>query len=108
MGHSLNFLSRGTDCSAEQRAQLGGEGGTGIVDNRYRNDCSVGEKGGSSAELCSLDMISTVASAYWVRWMLVSAHQDADTLYIARGAPRRWFKQINQPFEIERAPTRFG
>ena len=118
-GHSLNFLSRGTYWSAEQRAQLGtsiGNGefvgdttnGTGIKDHRYRNDCGVGAQGGSAgAEDCSLDMISSVASAYWVRSMLVSGSQDDRIVFIGRGAPRRWFQQA-QPFGIDRAPTRFG
>eukprot|EP01043_Picozoa_sp_COSAG02_P016384 COSAG02_NODE_718_length_18064_cov_5.507932_13_plen_475_part_00 len=122
-GHSLNFLSRGTYWSAEERAQLGtsvGNGlfmpgddtnGTGIKNYRYRNDCGVGNlpnEGASGAEDCSLDMISSVASSYWVRWMLVSAHQDEPVLFIARGAPRRWFQQTKQSFGIDRAPTRFG
>jgi hypothetical protein len=100
----LNFLARGTYWSAEQRAQLGtviGSGvfqpgdttnGTGIKDHRYRNDCGVGEVGGSAgAEDCSLDMISSVVSAYWIRSMLVSTQLDKPVVYIARGAPRRWY-----------------
>ena len=121
-GHSMNFLSRGTYWSAEERAQLGtsigngefmpgdGTNGTGIKNRRYRNDCGVGNlpnEGTSGEEDCSLDMISSVASAYWIRWMLVSAHQDDDVLFVARGAPRRWWQQP-QPFGIDRAPTRFG
>ena len=39
--------------------------------------------------------------------MLVSAQQDDDVLFVARGAPRRWWQQP-QPFGIDRAPTRFG
>ena len=37
---------------------------------RYRNDCGVG------GEDCSLCMVSSVASSYWVRWMLVTADGD--------------------------------
>jgi hypothetical protein len=122
-GHSMNFLSRGTYWSAEERAQLGttvGNGfftpgdttnGTGIKDHRYRNDCGVGNlanEGASGSEDCSLDMISSVVTSYWVRWMLVSTHQDEPWLFIARGAPRRWFQQTTEVFGIERAPTRFG
>eukprot|EP01051_Picozoa_sp_SAG22_P000864 SAG22_NODE_28_length_28728_cov_19.603619_7_plen_1070_part_00 len=122
-GHSMNFLSRGTYWSAEERAQLGttvGDGfftpgdttnGTGIKNSRYRNDCGVGNlanEGASGSEDCSLDMISSVVTSYWVRWMLVSVHQDEPWLFIARGAPRRWYQQTTQAFGIERAPTRFG
>ena len=78
----MNFLSRGTYWRAEERAQLGtsiGNGdfmpgdstdGTGIKNRRYRNDCGVGNlpnEGTSGEEDCSLDMISSVASAYWIR-----------------------------------------
>ena len=52
---------------------------------RYRNDCGVG------GEDCSLCMVSSVASAYWIRWMLVAAADDSDTIHLARGAPRRWY-----------------
>ena len=85
--------------------------GTGIKNHCYRNDCGIGNlpnEGASGAEDCSLDMISSVASAFWIRWMLVSAHHDEPLLFIARGAPRRWFQQTDQVFGIDRAPTRFG
>ena len=39
--------------------------------------------------------------------MLVSESADEDIVYLARGAPRRWYKQP-QPFGISQAPTRFG
>ena len=52
-------------------------------------------------------MVSSVAPAYWIRWMLVSESADEDIAYLARGAPRRWYKQP-QPFGISQAPTRFG
>ena len=53
-------------------------------------------------------MVSGVASAYWIRWMLVHAHDDQDIIYIARGAPRRWYAAGNGGWGITRAPTRFG
>ena len=76
--------------------------GTGIVDQRWRNDCGVG------GEDCSLCMVSGIASSYWVRWMLVTDDPDEDVLHIARGAPRRWFGQSTEPFGITNASTRFG
>lgn len=103
-GHSLNYISRGTYWGTEQRQQLdyGVGNGTGIVNNRWRNDCGVG------GEDCSLCMVSGVASSYWIRWMLVSDDRDHSVVYIAKGAPRRWYNQTAEPFGIEDAPTRFG
>ena len=53
-------------------------------------------------------MVSGVASAYWIRWMLVSEGADAAMVYVARGAPRRWYQPGGSPWGIENAPTRFG
>eukprot|EP01052_Picozoa_sp_SAG31_P018204 SAG31_NODE_1280_length_9033_cov_11.049810_3_plen_537_part_00 len=103
-GHSMNYISRGTYWGTEQRLQLDYSVGnrTGIVNHRWRNDCGVG------GEDCSLCMVSGVASAYWVRWMLLFDDPDIDKIYIARGAPRRWFAQTAERFGIADAPTRFG
>jgi hypothetical protein len=75
--------------------------GPGSSPQKYRNNCGIG------GEDCSLCMVSSVAPAYWIRWMLVSESADEDIAYLARGAPRRWYKQP-QPFGISQAPTRFG
>ena len=103
-GHSLNYISRGTFWGTEQRAQLDYSVGnrTGIVNHRWRNDCGV------SGEDCSLCMVSGIATAYWVRWMLVSEDIHAPIVHIARGAPRRWFSHSSEAFGITAAPTRFG
>lgn len=103
-GHSMNYISRGTHWGTEQRLQLEYSQGnrTGIVDHRWRNDCGV------SGEDCSLCMVSGIASAFWVRWMLVDQSQDTNVVFIARGAPRRWYAQTAEPFGISLAPTRFG
>ena len=104
-GHSMNYLSRGTYWGTEQRQQLdyGADRAnrTGIKDHRWRNDCGVG------GEYCSLCMVSSIPSAFWIRWMLVSEHPDLPSIYVGRGAPRRWYSQ-REPFGIRRAPTRFG
>ena len=103
-GHSLNYISRGTYWGTEQRAQLDYSVGnrTGIVNHRYRNDCGV------LGEDCSLCMVSGVASSYWVRWMLLSDNRDDPVIYLARGAPRRWYGARGEAFGIESGPTRFG
>ena len=48
-----------------------------------------------------------MASAYWIRWMLVSENYDEDIIYLARMAPTRWFRG-SEAFGITEAPTRFG
>jgi hypothetical protein len=103
-GHSMNYISRGTYWGTEQRLQLDYSKGnrTGIVNHRWRNDCGV------SGEFCSLCMVSGIASAYWVRWMLLSESPDTDIVFVARGAPRRWYAQTAEAFGISQAPTRFG
>jgi hypothetical protein len=103
-GHSMNYISRGTYWGTEQRLQLDYTKGnrTGIVNHRWRNDCGVG------GEDCSLCMVSGIATSYWVRWMLLSDSPDTDVVFIARGAPRRWYAQTAEPFGLSQAPTRFG
>ena len=103
-GHSMNYISRGTYWGTEQRLQLDYSvgNGTGIVNHRWRNDCGVG------GEDCSLCMVSGIASAYWTRWMLVSESPDTGVVFVARGAPRRWYAQTSESFGITQAPTRFG
>ena len=106
-GHSLNYLSRGTYFSAEQRSQqnfMVTANGTELpLSRRFRNDCGVDK------EDCSLCTVSAVASAFWVRWMLLMADPDDDVLFVLRGAPRRWYSRAGQqPFGVDRAPTRFG
>ena len=102
-GHTLNYLSRGTHWGTEQRGQIGSPFPHAAAP-KYRNDC------GTGGEDCSLCMVSSVASSYWVRWMLVSAHDDDAVVYVARGAPRRWFAggAAGGTFGVARAPTRLG
>ena len=102
-GHSLNYLTRGTYWGTEQRQQSQSVNGPhpGLVDNRYRNNCGVG------GEDCSLCMVSSVASAYWIRWLYATENADEAIVYLARGAPRRWYNQT-ESFGITDAPTRFG
>lgn len=97
-GHSANYLSRGTHWGTEQRVQ---QQHGGAVDNRWTNNC------GDGGEDCSLCMVSSMPPAMWIRWMLVQEDRDLSRVYLARGAPKRWFMQ-NQPFGIQSAPTRFG
>ena len=102
-GHSLNYITRGTYWGTEQRQQTQAPMvvGPGSSPQKYRNNCGIG------GEDCSLCMVSSIAPAYWIRWMILSESADEDIAYLARGAPRRWYKQT-QPFGISQAPTRFG
>ena len=56
-GHALNYISRSTHWGTEQRQQLDYTKGnrTGIVNQRWRNDCGIG------GEDCSFCMVSVVA-----------------------------------------------
>lgn len=67
---------------------------------RYRNDCGVG------GEDCSLCMVSSIASSYWVRWALLSASDDEATIYVGRGAPRRWYSYDENSLMSPDAPRR--
>ena len=97
VGHSLNYLTRGTFWGTEQRGQRQPVSGA-----RYRNDC------GHGGEDCSLCMVSSISSAIWIRWMFVSEHADDPVVFVARGIPRRWLGQGEDPVSITGAPTRFG
>merc|ERR1712048_243675 len=93
-GHSANYMSRGTFWGTEQRTQ------NQIEEERWRNTNPSGEDG-------SLCMVSSIAPAIWLRWALVDDSPSTADLFIARGAPRRWYQQY-EPFGISGAPTRFG
>lgn len=95
-GHSANYLTRGTFWGTEQRAQV-----PVVPGQAWRNCCGPGGEHGS---LCS---VSAIATSMWIRWMLVQDDPDAPFIYLARGAPRRWYQQ-DEPFGISAAPTRFG
>jgi hypothetical protein len=41
------------------------------------------------------------------KWLLLFEEPDADILWLAKGAPRRWLAE-GQSFGIDRAPTRWG
>ena len=95
-GHSANYISRGTFGGTEQRQIYG------RVEERWRNDC------GTGGEDCSLCMVSSVAPAMWIRWMLVQEDPDPPSIiHLARGAPARWYNHT-LPFGISNAPTRQG
>jgi len=94
-GHAANYLSRGTYWGTEQRAQV-----PVIPGQTTRN-------GGTGGEHGSLCMVSAISTSMWIRWMLVQDDPDENVVYLARGAPRRWYQQ-DQPFGISDAPTRFG
>ena len=42
------------------------------------------------------------------RWQLVLERYDEDNLYLAAGAPRRWYKPGGGGFSVAGAATRFG
>jgi len=108
-GHTLNYLTRGTHWGTEQRQHIDWDPSS-VDQGRYRNNC------GTGGEDCSLCMVSSVASSYWIRWMLVAANDDEPIIYVAKGAPRRWYEKTmettspgtEEKFGIKDAPTRLG
>eukprot|EP00039_Didymoeca_costata_P024663 m.11054 g.11054 ORF g.11054 m.11054 type:complete len:1062 (+) comp4367_c0_seq1:181-3366(+) len=95
-GHTLNYLTRGTHWGTEQRYQQG------ITNDAYRNDCGIG------GEDCSLCMVSSVASAYWIRWMLLVDDPNDPVVYLCRAAPSRWYRQTKQNFGVSQGYSRYG
>lgn len=138
-GHTLQYLSRGTHWGTEQRQQLS-RSTSSQAQRMYRNNCGIsgevrhttveplnwvqyearsshtfvaGIRNMETLQDCSLCMVSSIASAYWVRWMLVTADRDASVVYVGQGAPRRWFTASDKPgrpagFAVDNAPTRLG
>lgn len=51
---------------------------------------------------------SVMLPAIATRWQLVLERYDEDVLYLATGAPRRWFAPSDGGFSVQRAATRFG
>jgi hypothetical protein len=52
-------------------------------------------------------VVSSIAPAYWIRWMLVSENYDESQIHLARMAPARYYQQPHA-FGFTAAPTRFG
>ena len=110
-GHIANYQSRGSFNAPEQ---LGYE----AADDGYRALLNPGT-GETDIDTC---VPSTTLAAMMVRWMLVFEDRDADTVWVLKTAPRRFYPGANttsgegspgqQPhgsfLSVRRASTRFG
>jgi len=96
-GHMANYQSRGTFTATEQLPIMPDENGV------WRDYLWGYLEGGIDQCVPSI-MLPAIAT----RWQMVFERYDEDTLYLARGAPRRWFDPSTGGFEVRRAATRFG
>lgn len=94
-GHMANYQGRGTFSATEQLSYWGEGLFRAILSNATERDMDFC---GPSA------LIATLAT----RWQLVFETWDDDTVYVAKGAPRRWYVPGAGGFSATAAPTRFG
>lgn len=96
-GHMANYVSRGTGTATEQIPINADANGL------WRDYLWVYLEGGIDQCVPTI-MMSSIAT----RWQLVLERYDEDALYLAAGAPRRWFAPADGGFSVTRAATRFG
>ena len=96
-GHMANYMGRGTGTATEQLP-------INADANGLSRDYLWGYLEGGIDQCVPSIMLSSIAT----RWQLVLERYDEDVLYLARGAPRRWFSPSSGGFSIARAATRFG
>ena len=96
-GHMANYMGRGTGTATEQ-LPINGDA------NGLARDYLWGYLEGGIDQCIPSIMLPAIAT----RWQLVLERYDEDVLYLAAGAPRRWYSPQGGGFAIERAATRFG
>jgi hypothetical protein len=96
-GHMANYMGRGTLTATEQLPM------TPDANGLTRDYLWVYLEGG--IDMC---VPSVMLPAIATRWQLVLERYDEDVLYLARGAPRRWFAPADGGFAVRGAATRFG
>ncbi len=98
-GHMANYQSRGTFTATEQLPIDPDANG------RWRDYLWDYLEGGIDQCVPSL-----MIPALGTRWSLVYERYDTDTVWVNKGAPRRWFDPVAAPqgFGIDRALVRFG
>ena len=97
-GHAANYQGRGSFFTTEQQSLY--------ADARHPSwRASLGE---IQADFC---VPSQTLVAYMTALQLVYADRDSPTIFLARGAPRRWYKGDHTgglAFGTSRAPSRWG
>jgi len=96
-GHMANYMGRGTLTATEQLPITADANG-------LSRDYLWGYLEGG-IDMC---IPSVMLPAIATRWQLVLERYDENTLYLARGAPRRWFAPGTGGFSVSNAATRFG
>jgi hypothetical protein len=96
-GNMANYQGRGTGTATEQ-LPINGDA------NGLSRDYLWGYLEGGIDQCIPSIMLPAIAT----RWQFVLERYDEDTLYLAAGAPRRWFDPLGGGVAIQRAATRFG
>ena len=96
-GHMANYMGRGTFTATEQLPI------TADANGQWRDYLWSYLEGG--IDMC---VPSVMLPAIATRWQLVLERYDEDVIYLARGAPRRWFNTTTGGFSVRDAATRFG
>jgi hypothetical protein len=96
-GHSANYAGRGTGTATEQLPIVADANGL------FR-DYLWGYLEGGIDECVPSIMLPALGT----RWQVVQERWDTDTVWLAKGAPRRWFDPAGPGFAVARAWTRFG
>ena len=96
-GHNANYMGRGTLTATEQLPIYPDANG------QWR-DYLWGYLEGGINECIPSIMLTAIST----RWQLVLERYDETTLYLAKGAPRRWYIPSSGGFSVTNAATRFG
>jgi hypothetical protein len=96
-GHMANYQGRGTGTATEQLP-------INADANGLWRDYLWGYLEGGIDQCVPTIMQAAIAT----RWQVVLERYDEDVLYLAAGAPRRWYAPLGGGFAVAGAHTRFG
>lgn len=96
-GHMANYMGRGTFTATEQLP-------IGPDANGFSRDYLWSYLEGGIDECVPSIMLPAIAT----RWQLVLERYDTNTIWLAKGAPRRWASPKTGGYQVSNAATRFG